>query len=269
MENIKNIILDVPANEYHAASKAGKFLSSHLLGDFRSCPQLYFKKMQGEVKESESSAFTIGRAAHALILQGKQEFDREFMVSEGPVNPKTGNAYGRSTKAYAEWASGLDRDVISGEDFGFISKLQKSVLSHPFAAELLSTGFAEGTVRAEYAKEPCQIRMDFYNDRYGIIDLKTGDDLKWFESDFKRYGYGYQLAFYRAVLRVCLGKNVPCHVIAVEKREPYRCGVWKISTEALDFAEVENIAAIERLHECRKNSLWPTGYEDIRFIDSI
>ena len=108
MENIKNIILDVPANEYHAASKAGKFLSSHLLGDFRSCPQLYFKKMQGEVKESESSAFTIGRAAHALILQGKQEFDREFLVSEGPVNPKTGNAYGRSTKAYAEWASGHD-----------------------------------------------------------------------------------------------------------------------------------------------------------------
>ena len=111
--------------------------------------------------------------------------------------------------------------------------------------------------------------MDFYNDRYGIIDLKTCDDLKWFESDFKRYGYGYQLAFYRAVLRVRLGKNVPCHVIAVEKREPYRCGVWKISAEALDFAEVENIAAIERLHECRKNSLWPTGYEEIRVIDSI
>lgn len=249
--------------------KPGNFSAVICLAISAPAPSSTSKRYRGEVKESESSAFTIGRAAHALILQGKQEFDREFMVSEGPVNPKTGNAYGRSTKAYAEWASGLDRDVISGEDFGFISKLQKSVLSHPFAAELLSSGFAEGTVRAEYAKEPCQIRMDFYNDRYGIIDLKTCDDLKWFESDFKRYGYGYQLAFYRAILRVRLGKNVPCHVIAVEKREPYRCGVWKISAEALDFAEVENIAAIERLHECRKNSVWPTGYEEIRVIDSI
>ena len=111
--------------------------------------------------------------------------------------------------------------------------------------------------------------MDFFNERHGIVDLKTCDDLRWFESDFKRYGYGYQLAFYRAVLRERIGQNVPCHVIAVEKREPYRCGVWKVSDEALNFAEMENSAAIERLRECRRTAVWPTGFEEIRIIDNI
>lgn len=266
---IENIIPDIPASEYHAAAKAGKYLSSHLLGDFRTCPQLYHKKMRGEIKESESAAFLIGRAAHSLILQGGKIFEQEFVVSDGPVNPKTGNPYGRSTKAFSDWANTLDRDVISGDDFGFISKLEKSVRLHPMASKLLADGIAEGTVRAEYACEPCQIRMDFFSGEYGIVDLKTCDDLRWFESDFRRYGYGFQLGFYRAVLRESIGVNMPCYVIAAEKREPYRCGVWKISPEALDYAEAENVSAIRRLRECRSLDVWPTGFEDIRVIDSI
>ena len=42
-------IVDIPADEYHADAQAGRFLSSHLLGDFRSCPQLYRKKLYGEI----------------------------------------------------------------------------------------------------------------------------------------------------------------------------------------------------------------------------
>lgn len=267
--NIKDFILDIPAEEYHAASRAGEFLGSHLLGDFRACPQLYHQKMQGKIAEPESQAFLLGRAAHALILQGRAAFDTEFFVSDGPTNPKTGECYGKTAKAYTEWAATQSREVIGGRDFGFLVKLQTSVWLHAEASELLNNGVAEGTVRAGYCGEPCQIRMDFFNERHGIVDLKTCDDLRWFESDFKRYGYGYQLAFYRAVLRERIGQNMPCYVIAVEKREPYRCGVWKISDEALNFAEMENAAAIERLRECRRTAVWPTGFEEIRIIDNI
>jgi hypothetical protein len=61
----------------------------------------------------------------------------------------------------------------------------------------------------------------------------------------------------------------PVYIIAIEKKEPFRCGVWKISSEALDLAEVENIAAIGRLKKCRAENFWPTGYEGIRILDSI
>lgn len=267
--NKENFILQIPADEYHAETKAGKYLSSHMLGDFRNCPELYRKKLAGEYVEPESQAYLIGRAAHAFILEGRIAFDSEFVVSDGPINPKTGECFGKATKAYAEWQAAQDRTVISGKDFVFITKLLRSVWDHKEAAELLREGTAEGVVRADYEGEPCQIRMDFYNPKFGIVDLKTCDDLRWFESDFRRYGYGYQLAFYRAVLRQCCGENRPCYVIAVEKREPFRCGVWRITEDLLDIAEHENKAAIKRLHECRRTDTWPTGFEELRFITNL
>ena len=94
---------DIPAEEYHQAARDGKFLSSHLLGDFRKCPRLYVKKMNGEIEPIESAALAIGRAVHVLVLEGRAKFDEEFLISDGPVNPKTGEVFGKLTKAYKEW----------------------------------------------------------------------------------------------------------------------------------------------------------------------
>ena len=56
----ENFILQIPAEEYHAETKSGKYLSSHMLGDFRNCPELYRKKLAGEYVEPESQAYLIG-----------------------------------------------------------------------------------------------------------------------------------------------------------------------------------------------------------------
>ena len=69
------------------------------------------------------------------------------------------------------------------------------------------------------------------------------------------------MAFYHAVLRVASKLDVPVHIIAVEKKEPYRCGVWEISIESLDFARAENERAMETLRYCQLANRWPTGYE--------
>lgn len=266
--NSYNFIIHEPAEDYHARSKSGEYLSSHMLADFRKCPALYHKKLNGEIQESESAAFALGRAAHTLILEGRGAFDDAYFIGE-PINPKTGESFGKNTKAYAEWAAEQTKEVIAPKDFGFLVKLQKSVWRLSIATDLLTHGEAECVVRAEYCGMKCQIRMDWFNPTRGIIDLKTCDDLTWFEADARRFGYIGQLAFYRAVLRQRFGRNVPIHIIAVEKREPYRCGVWQISEEALDFSEQENVAAIARLAACRQNGIWPTGYEQIRILDNL
>ena len=97
--------LSIPAEEYHAASRSGQYMSSHLLADFRESPELYRRKTSGEIAESESPALALGRAAHCLILEGRAAFDEQFHVADGPVNPKTGEPYGKAAKAYAEWLS--------------------------------------------------------------------------------------------------------------------------------------------------------------------
>ena len=106
-------LLSIPAEEYHADSRSGRYMSSHLLADFRESPELYRRKTRGEIAEAESPALALGRAAHCLILEGRPAFDREYVVSEGPLNPKTGEPYGKSTKAYAEWRGSQGREVVS------------------------------------------------------------------------------------------------------------------------------------------------------------
>jgi hypothetical protein len=41
--------LSIPAEEYHAASRSGQYMSSHLLADFRESPELYRRKTNGEI----------------------------------------------------------------------------------------------------------------------------------------------------------------------------------------------------------------------------
>jgi hypothetical protein len=136
------------------------------------------------------------------------------------------------------------------------------------AVDLLLYGRAEGVLRADYCGMSCQCRYDWLHPHAGVVDLKTCDDLTWFESDARKYRYINQLAFYQAVLAEVIGELVPVHIVAVEKKEPYRCGVWVISDEALHMARQENQAAIKRLLLCREHNHWPTGYEDIRLLSA-
>ena len=261
--------LTIPADEYHAASRSGQYMSSHLLADFRESPELYRRKTNGEIAEAEGPALALGRAAHCLILEGRAAFNEQFLVADGPVNPKTSEPYGKATKAYADWLASQTKEIVSQKDFGFILKLQKSVWTHPTASALLDNGASEATVRASYCDVPCQIRIDWFSCEYGIVDLKTCDSLKWFEADCKRFGYIHQMAFYRAVLRESIGETVPVHLVAVEKNEPFSTGVWELTDEVLDQAEEVNKAALARYRKCRYAGHWPTGYEDIRIISSL
>lgn len=271
--NRLSFFTDVPAEAYHRDARDGKFLSSHLLGDFRKSPRLYQKKKNGEIESSESAALAVGRAVHVLVLEGRSRFDEEFQVSDGPINPKTGEPFGKLTKAYREWAAAQTKDVVNGPDFAFMLKLRESVWAHPVARELMDDGIAEQTVRTAYCGEPCQIRMDWFRGDYKgrpvICDLKTCETLDYFEGDAWRFGYPQQMAFYREVLRTASGGEVEadCYLIAIEKREPMRCGVWKLTDGILQSCVIENERAIAELRECRRKNTWPTRAEELRVLD--
>jgi len=259
-------IFHEPAEAYHG--KAKDFLSSHQLADFRKSPLLYHRKKLGLIPDVDHPAYVIGRATHTLILEGKEKFDEEYAVG-GPVNKKTGKPYGKDTKAFAQWTVQQGKPVLTQEQFDLIRNMAIGVALHEKASEILSTGIAEGVVRAEYCDVPCQIRMDWFNPQGGLADLKTCDDLTWFEADSRRWGYAHQMAFYRAVLAVAIGTAVPVHLIAIEKRQPFRCGLWRISDDVLAAAQKENEAAIRRLKRCQEKDTWLSGYEEPRVFDYI
>lgn len=246
--------------------QSADYLTSHQLADFRKCPLLFQRKQLGLIPDGELSAFRVGRAAHTLILEGRERFDEEFAVG-GPINPRTGAPFGSNTKAWQEWAEVQDKDVLTFDQAELVDELAASVQHHGAARELLSDGIAEGVVRTNYCDVSCQGRLDWLNPFVGIVDLKTCDDLTWFEADARRFGYVHQLAFYRALVAQHIELRLPAFIVAVEKKEPFRCGVWQVAISALDQAQAENEAAIARLRDCRELGVWPTQFESVRLLD--
>ena len=261
-------ILDVePAEQYHA--KASEYLSSHHLFDFMKSPWLHHKKVTGLIEDKDSPAYLIGRAAHVRILEGRDRYEQAFALG-GPINPITNRPFGTNTKAFSEWRQMQGKPVLSHDQVELIEQMASGVAQNSEAVDLLLYGRAEGVVRADYCGVPCQIRIDWVHPHRGIVDFKSCDDLTWFESDVRRYGYHRQMAFYRAVFAQpldCL--LVPVHIIAVEKKEPFRCGVWRLSDDTLAITQRENEAAIRRLIRCRETDLWPTGYEEVRILNIV
>lgn len=249
-------------------AKASEYLTSHQLADFRRCPLLYRKKKLGLVEDEDRPAFLVGRALHTLVLEGREAFEEQYAVG-GPVNPKTGERYGSSTKAFAEWAAQQGKPVLTMQQHDLVERMAEGVRGHGLARDLLSEGIPEGVVRSEYCQMPCQIRMDWFDPHRGLVDLKTCDDLDWFEADARRYGYLHQVAFYQAVLSQVIDLFMPVHFIGVEKKEPYRAGVWKVHEDILTQVRRENEATIERLRRCLATDTWPTGYEECRVFDYV
>jgi len=261
-----NILRDEPAEVYHA--KAKDYLSSHQLIEFMNCPFLYQKRRAGLIEEREPSAFLIGRAAHTRILEGIDAYESQYAVG-GPINPATGKPYGNTTKKFLEWQEVQQKPVLSFDKAELIASMHSGVRMNRYACELLEQGKAEGVVRADYCGLPCQIRIDWLNPDHGIIDLKTCDNLTWFESDARRFGYQHQFAFYQSVLGQVIGQLVPVFVIAVEKQEPHRCGVWQVNDETLLLARNEIEAAIERFKIAKTEDHWVTGYEELRLLTLV
>lgn len=259
-------VIREPAEVYHA--QAGKYLSSHLLAEFRRNPLLFHKKELGLVQDQDRPAYVLGRAAHVLILEGREAYEQAYAFG-GPINPKTGQPFGSRTKAFQDWAQEQGKPVLDDEQAALIESLNVSVRAHPHAAALLANGIAEGVIRAEFCGLPCQARLDWLNPERGIVDLKTCDNLDWLQMDARSYGYAHQLAFYRSLASTVTGERLPVYLIAVEKREPLRTGVWRLSEEVLGLAQKENEEGIAHLIACREKDEWLTGYEDIRTLDWI
>ena len=252
------------ADDYHA--KAGEFLSSHKLLDFMACPWLYRKKQLGLVADEDTPAMLVGRATHTRILEGRDVYESQFALG-GPINPRTQKPFGSATKAFAQWAEVQGKPVLSHENVNLIENMAAGVDMNDGAVELLRHGRAEGVIRTEYCGLPCQARLDWVHPFRGLADLKTTADLTWFENDAKRRRYPHQLAFYQAVLAQVIDKFVPVYLIAIEKVEPFRCGVWRLSDNTLAIARQENEAAIRRLRRAWERDAFPTGYEEIRILE--
>jgi hypothetical protein len=280
----KKILIDEPFAVYLANRE--RYLTSHGVQDFVRCPKLHFLKKIGVITTDPnkvSAELILGSATHKLILEGRQEFDRCYAVG-APINPKTGKEYGRDTQAFAKWEEeqrkekGAAIDFVTTEQWYVISSMADSVAKHTEAQRLLHTGVAERVLRSDFGGIPVQSRFDWFteiDDIPVIVDLKTCTDLDSFEYDARKFLYGVQFAFYQQILLRSIFAEfqteaaIPAKVyaIAVEKKEPFRCGVFEVPDSLLAHFTAKLNVAIESLKECQSEGVYPTLYESVRFLN--
>ena len=183
----------------------------------------------------------MGSAVHSLVLEGRRTFAERY-------------AYHPQLTAQQHWE---------------INRMADAVLVHPIAERLLDDGDPEGVLRVDYCGLACQARLDWFNPRLGIIDLKTCRDLDSFEFDARWYGYLHQMAFYRSIVAKAARMLMPVHIIAVEKKPPFRCGVWCLTHQALSACQRENELAIKQLKWCWDINYWPEGFEELRQLNLV
>ena len=268
----------ISREDYYAASASGERVSFHGLLDFVECPRDYHLRTTGAIPQRpETREMFLGTAAHMLILQGEFDYMAAYTVADGPVNPKTGRPFGTETKAYADWLATQTGPILTtAEDKQMIRAMADAIRANDirtggpsYAAQLLARGRAETILRFYWCGLPCQGMVDWIIDDFGgngpaIVDLKTCADLSNFEREARQRRYIHQLAFYRAAYEAVEAADADCYIIAVEKTERPRVGVYAIPAADLDEAESWCVAELDRLRTCRENGIWPTGYEGLR-----
>lgn len=268
-----SIIVGEPEDRYRASSSVGV----HALCDFANRGPEYFRLRHRDrvLPDRDSADKAVGRATHALILEGDDAYRARFAVG-GPVNPKTGKLYGRDTKAFAEWSEQVGMPAISAEDDACIQAMARAVRAHPLCADILRAGCPEVVIRREdHHGVPCQMRADWMVgagttplDWSAIVDLKTCGDLAQFPRDVRRYGYDRQAAFYSDLYHAETGEWLPFRFVVVEKQAPHRCGVYELSQELLGRAFARNLADLDALRQCLASDVWPSGSpETVQVVD--
>jgi hypothetical protein len=267
--DLKKIALEINKNgvesmrDYHAKGRSEKIVSSHKLIDFLKNQVLFSINENGPERE-ETASMAIGSAVHKFVLEGRLAFDAEYMVG-GLINPKTGKAYGLDSDKQREYMAQMGKKIVSEELYADILDMAKNIKAHKLASLLLTDHIAEGVIRGEINGVKCQVRPDALN-IYGMTDLKTCDDLDFFEYDIKNYRYDLGSSFYNYVIGEATGILIPTYIVAVEKIKSHRVGVWEVSETTLAKHRFIIDLILEEMQTARETGIYKTNFEEIKSL---
>ena len=250
-------------------------LSNSSLSVLKRSPQEFHERfVTGKQKGEETDAMRLGSAVHMLALE-PEKFDSQYVVLEGPINAKTGNPYGRDTKAFTEWleAASVDetRKVLIREDFESSLNIARAFHSHEIIEGLMSVGgkefektllltyqYDDGSSERVKCKPDCIIPAESI-----IIDLKTSSDPRpdEFQWSALRYGYYRQAAIYLDACEVYYGKEFRFLFGVVNSKAPNECGVFELTPGDIQRGRDEYHELIEEYSRRLAGNNWRSDWQ--------
>lgn len=217
------------------------------------------------VPDAPGPAQCKGTAFHTLLLEPHQWGER---IALGPVNPKTGESYGRGTKAWAEYeAANPGTTFISRAELADVHAMVTAASENETvrtlrAASPLVEASAVWT-DAEFGAV-CKGRFDCLierPDRVIVADFKSTLDASpdKFGRDADKFGYVFQMAFYERACKVLFpGKTFVPYLIACESEDPYCVATYPIDEDTLAVGRSEVRAKLAQYQKSVKTNTWPS-----------
>lgn len=242
---------DIPHDVYHSMHD---YVSNSYLSRLNKCPAA------AKVPQEETPALLLGRAVHCYVLEGEDEFFKNFCVA-----PEVKKRTNGGKAAWAEFcAANPGKDVITSAEMQTLVAMRESVYQHPFARMILAEGISEQTVLWTDANTgiKCKCRPDRIpsNGAGVLVDLKTTGDAgeRGFLHSVVNYGYARQAAFYLDGYNAATGADADAFIfIAVEKVAPYRVEIYELDPEFIEWGRMDYQRLLQIELQCREQKQYP------------
>lgn len=286
------VIHGLSNEQYHHGEEERQYLSSSLLKKYLISPKCYKHSLDNPVDE-KSDALRFGSLFHDLMTCCAEHYDNGteaigqwlsgIAVFEPPVNEKTGQPYGSTTKAYstafeAFLQANAGKTIASNEELSLVQKMCQSLLIHSGATseqvrKLLK--WAKATEVSYFYETEDGIKLKVRPDLLTngkIVDWKTCSLDSLDEDSIARqiikYRYDVSLSMYQYVIHAIEGRWLTPILVFVQKQEPFdaiMCDIseWCYTYDPDDDFVKPGVGALEfrkllDLHTgCVKNNEWP------------
>lgn len=251
-------IYEAPYAEYAAWRAAN---ASTLDPYFRSAAHGHYAETH---PEAETSAQSLGTAAHAAILE-PERFEREFVKMP---------AFGEPLRKPAKLAAlnfrraNEGKSIITASEYEQAVTMRDAIMAHASAREILKAkGVKERCIvwiDPEFGIK-CKIRLDIlavWNGYKIIVDLKTTRDARAQAVSRSMYKFGYHRAaswYTQGAGVLSPGDRKFIHIF-VESDPPHGVGVYEMNQDDLILGYDEIRVALARYVHGRKTGHYP-GYD--------
>jgi len=274
----KNGLYDITMDTYHGQCTVGRSTSStDLRRLFLESPAHCYAKSSinpDRKPQKNTEAFTLGRAAHHLLL-GEAGYQDQFKM-----RPETleGVAWQGNRTVCKKWlADQLNAGitVVTEDQVAAIRGMAASLATHPLVQAGIMNGQIEKSLiwKDEETGIWLKARPDAIpNDSGDFADLKTTSEIGYkLDNSVWKYRYDMQAALVKMGAKACLGIEMQeFSFIFVESTEPHSVDVLTLKASDIEAAEADIRTALRTMAYCIKTGDWfqPSGSQrDARYVN--
>ena len=214
-------------------------------------------KAAKERKFFPSENMQIGSAVHALVLEGRDVFNRHYV--EKPANIKLNTVKGK------EWKKMYSRyTILSPEAMEKVEGMAESLARVGYFDSQAEDYHKYNEVSIYWDSDhiKCKARLDRvvdHGDSVTVVDLKStlSIDPYQFLKKCVDLNYIFQSGWYTEAAQRAYEKKAEFVFVAVEREAPYDTAVFEISDAMMREAYRQTELARQILRGCLRDSMWP------------